>query len=105
VCGEEVKPDFLMSLKSLRLFAVTALTRSRAYYHIHVVTDGAVTEADMAFLKPARAFKASLHSTFPGATTLFKNCSTERIYLHQHSDFQDLDNVSRAAGNLRALKH
>lgn len=95
-CGDSVKPEFLVSLKSLYLFAVSSLTRGPAYYHIHVLSDGAVTHADLAFLKPRSNFRASLHSTYPGATTLFKKCSTERIYLHQHQDFQNIDKVRTA---------
>lgn len=94
VCGEIVKPEFLMSLKSLYLFAVSSLVRVQSFYHIHVLSDGTVDTRDMAFLRPLSNFKVSVHPTFPGATMLFKHCSTERIYLHQHSDFAMLDEVT-----------
>ncbi len=92
-CGETVKSEFFMSLKSLYLFAVSGFVREPAYYHIHVLSDGAVSKEDLAFLRPLSNFKASVHPKFPGATTLFKLCSTERMYLHQHADFKDLDKV------------
>jgi UDP-xylose:glucoside alpha-1,3-xylosyltransferase len=99
VCGNEVKPDFFMSLKSLHLFGLSGLSRMPAYYHIHVLTDGAIKEDDVVFLTPKSNFKVTLHDTCPEAITLFKNCSTERIYLHQHKDFQDLDKVGVATAN------
>ncbi|EIE21821.1 hypothetical protein COCSUDRAFT_56271 [Coccomyxa subellipsoidea C-169] len=92
-CGETVKSEFFMSLKSLYLFAVSGFVREPAYYHIHVLSDGAVSKEDLASLRPLSNFKASVHPKFPGATTLFKLCSTERMYLHQHADFKDLDKV------------
>ena len=94
VCGEIVKPEFLMSLKSLYLFAVSGFVRKQSYYHIHVLSDGTMDTRDMAFLRPLSNFKASVHPLFPGATMLFKPCSTERIYLHQHTDFDKLDQVT-----------
>lgn len=94
VCGEAVISEFLMSLKSLYLFAGSGLVRGPAYYHIHVLSDGAVTSHDMAFLRPLSHFKVSVHPTYPNSTMLFKQCSTERIYLHQHTDFMDLDKVT-----------
>ena len=94
VCGETVKPEFLMSLKSLYLFAVSSFVRGSSYYHIHVLSDGALQQQDLAFLRPRSNFKATIHPTYPHSTTLFKQCSTERIYLHQHADFQSLDQVT-----------
>ncbi len=94
VCGETIKAEFLTSLKSLYLLAISGFVRGPAYYHIHVLSDGAVAKEDLSFLRPLSNFKASVHPTFPNATMLFKTCSTERIYLHQHKDFQDLDKVT-----------
>ncbi len=94
VCGETVKPEFLMSLKSLYLFAVSSFVRGPSFYHIHVLSDGVMQPQDLAFLQPHSNFKTTIHSTYPDSTTLFKQCSTERIYLHQHADFQGLDQVT-----------
>ncbi|CAL8471657.1 g11199 [Coccomyxa elongata] len=93
VCGETVKPEFLMSLKSLYLFAVSSFVRGPSFYHIHVLSDGVMQQQDLAFLRPRSNFKTTIHPTYPNSTTLFKQCSTERIYLHQHADFQGLDQV------------
>ena len=104
VCGAAVKPDFLMSLKSLYLFAVSGLVRGPAYYHIHVLSEGTVLQQELAFLRPLSHFKASVHATHPGSTTLFKQCSTERMYLHQHTDFKDLDKVTHPVTHVLQLK-
>ncbi|CAL8471656.1 g11198 [Coccomyxa elongata] len=93
VCGERVKAEFLMSLKSLYLFAISGFVRGQSFYHIHVLSDGTMDTRDMAFLRPLSNFKVSVHATFPGATMLFKQCSTERMYLHQHDDFAKLDQI------------
>lgn len=97
VCGETVKPEFLMSLKSLYLFAISGFVQAQSFYHIHVLSDGTMDTRDMAFLRPLSNFKASVHATFPGATMLFKHCSTERMYLHQHADFAKLDQVTSSS--------
>ena len=95
-CGPAVKEELLVSIRSLYIMAVSGLARGAAYYHIHVLTDaseGSVALDDLFFLQPAEHFRFSIHPTFPNATQLFKTCSTERIYLHQHAHFLHLDLV------------
>ena len=95
-CGPAVKDELLVSIRSLYVMAVSGLARGPTYYHIHVLidgTEGSVGLDDLFFLQPAEHFRFSTHPTFPGAMQLFKTCSTERIYLHQHADFLELDLV------------
>lgn len=95
-CGPAVKEELLVSIRSLHIHAVSGLARGPAYYHVHVLTDGSdgsATLDDLFFLQPPEHFRFSMHPSYPNATQLFKLCSTERIYLHQHVDFQDLDMV------------
>jgi len=93
-CGEAVKEEFLMSVKSLFLFALSSIERDpeAAYYHIHVLSDVSLYR-DVSFLRPRSHFKVSMHRTYPGAPELFKKCSTERMYLHQHQQFHGIDKV------------
>ncbi len=103
-CGPEVKEELLVSIRSLHIHAVSGLSRGPAYYHVHVLTDGTAGSAtldDLFFLQPPEHFRFSVHPAYPNATQLFKTCSTERIYLHQHEDFQDLDMVFSCARNCR----
>ena len=92
-CGDHAKDDVLMSLKTLWLFASLSQTRGKRYYHIHVLTDGAMAPNDLAFLRPSSHYQASVHSLFPSSVNLFRPCSSERLYMHQHADFQHLDKV------------
>ncbi|KAK9918360.1 hypothetical protein WJX75_003496 [Coccomyxa subellipsoidea] len=93
VCGKDVKLEFLTSLTSFYLFAISSLLHSPLYYHIHVVSDGLVVKQDLAFLRPSAHFKASIHPPYSHSVELFKLCSTERIYLHEHEDFRNMDKV------------
>ncbi len=92
-CGESAKADVLLSVKTLWLFASLSQTRGKLYYHIHVLTDGAMTPDDLSFLRPSSHYQASVHPLFHGSAYLFRPCSSERLYMHEHADFQHIDKV------------
>ena len=60
-CGESAKEDVLLSVKALWLFASLSLSRGDPYYHVHVLTDGAMHPADLSFLQPSSTFQG--HNT------------------------------------------
>ena len=64
-CGESAKEDVLLSVKALWLFASLSLARGDHYYHLHVLTDGAMHPDDLSFLQPLSHFKASTHPPLP----------------------------------------
>ncbi len=45
LCGSHREDEFLTSLKSLHLFAVTALQEEPAYYHVHIISNQQVRDA------------------------------------------------------------
>lgn len=92
-CGESAKEDVLLSVKALWLFASLSLARGDHYYHVHVLTDGAMHPDDLSFLQPLSHFKASTHPLFPKAANVFRPCASERLYVHEHADFKHLDKV------------
>ena len=92
-CGESAKEDVLVSVKALWLFASLSLARGDHYYHVHVLTDGAMHPDDLSFLQPLSQFKASTHPLFPKAANIFRTCASERLYLHEHAEFKHLDQV------------
>lgn len=100
VCGKDVKQEFLTSLTSFYLFAISSLLHSPSFYHVHVVSDGSVVKQDLAFLRPNAHFKASIHPPYRHSVELFKLCSTERIYLHEHEDFRNMDEVNHPRRSL-----
>lgn len=93
-CGSHAKEDVLMSLKTLWVFASLSLSRGKHYYHIHVLTDGAMTPDDLSFLQPSSHFKASTHPLYPSSAHLFRLCSSERLYMHEHADLKHVDKVT-----------
>ena len=92
-CGESAKEDVLVSVKALWLFASLSLSRGDHYYHVHVLTDGAMHPDDLSFLQPLSHFKASTHPLFPKAANVFRPCASERLYVHEHAEFKHLDKV------------
>ena len=94
VCSKDVQQEFLTSLTSFYLYATSRVLHSPAFYHYHVVADGSVVQQDLAFLRPSSHFKTSIHPPYRHSVKLFKLCSTERIYLHEHEDFRNMDKVN-----------
>ena len=94
VCGGQAKRDVLASVKTLWLFASLSLSRGKHYYHIHVLTDGSMTLDDLSFLQPSSHFKASTHPLHSGSVYLFRPCSSERLYMHEHAELKDVDKVT-----------
>ena len=93
-CGDHAKEDVLMSVKSLWVFASLSPSRGKHYYHVHVLTDGAMTPDDLSFLQPSSHFKASTHPLYPSSAHLFRLCSSERLYMHEHADLKHVDKVT-----------
>ena len=62
-------------------------------YHVHVLTDGAMHPGNLSFLQPLSHFKATTHPLYHKAVQLFRPCSSERLYLHEHADFKHLEKV------------
>ena len=93
-CGDHAKGNVLVSVKTLWLFASLSLSRGWHYYHIHVLTDGAMTPADLSFLQPSSHFKASIHPLNPTSAHLFRLCSSERLYMHEHVELTHVDKVT-----------
>ena len=42
------------------------------YYHVHVLTEGAMHHGDLSFLQPLSHFKAFPHPLYPNAANLFR---------------------------------
>ena len=56
--------------------------------------DGGLKKEDLAGLERSSIFVFILHSPNPIAAPLFAPCSTQRLYLHEHADFEQIGDVS-----------
>lgn len=136
-CGTARKSEFLLSLKSLQLMALSSPGSQDALYRVHIITgvplcslhwslthhsikdqkrecwswlawlsvqpcsaeiiaaaDGGLKKEDLQGLESSSIFLFILHSPNPIAAPLFAPCSTQRLYLHEHVDFEGISDVS-----------
>lgn len=56
--------------------------------------DGGFKKDDLQILEKTSSFLFVLHSPSSMAAPLFAPCSTQRLYLHEHPDFDGIDDVS-----------
>lgn len=56
--------------------------------------DGGLKKEDLQGLEKSSIFLFILHSPNPIAAPLFAPCSTQRLYLHEHADFEGIGDVS-----------
>ncbi len=56
--------------------------------------DGGLKTEDLQGLEKSSIFLFILHSPNPIAAPLFAPCSTQRLYLHEHADFDGIGDVS-----------
>ena len=56
--------------------------------------DGGLKKEDLQGLEKSSIFLFILHSPNPIAAPLFAPCSTQRLYLHEHADFEGINDVS-----------
>ncbi|KAK9814226.1 hypothetical protein WJX72_002580 [[Myrmecia] bisecta] len=78
-CGDRLD-ELVTSLKSFLAFALSP----QYGYHVHILTNGIVTPEHVAFLQPASRFRVSIHGTYEHSAGLFRECASERLYLHEH---------------------
>ena len=55
--------------------------------------DGGLKKDDLQVLEKSSSFLFVLHSPNSIAAPLFAPCSTQRLYLHEHPDFDGIDDV------------
>ena len=92
ICGRQRLDEFLRSLTSLLLFATLPHSPpDKPGLHIHVITDVAASVRKA--LPGADDVHYHLHKPDQSAATLFAPCSTQRLYLHSHPGFKDIDEV------------
>ena len=58
--------------------------------------DGGLRKDDLQGLEKSSSFVFVLHSPNSIAAPLFAPCSTQRLYLHEHPDFDGIDDVSQS---------
>lgn len=95
ICGSNRKEELLRSLTSLAVLisaAEAADFSTTLVYNVHLITDGSIGFGDMPAIALAKACYY-LHEPNSRATPLFAPCSTQRLYLHEHVDFNDVDQV------------
>ena len=133
-CGTARNDEFLLSLKSLQLMALSSPESEHSLYRIHIITgelhmtcstlygpyarhyslqyrfqwlvyprhlaklmhamQTGVKKDDLQILEKTSSFLFVLHSPSSMAAPLFAPCSTQRLYLHEHPDFDGIDDVS-----------
>lgn len=90
-CGTSSKPALLHSIVSL--YTSVLVAPAVLYYHFHVISDGAIFYEDLSFLKPTALFRVSIHTRLQRGD-LFRQCSTQRLYIHEHPGFSSLKQVN-----------
>lgn len=90
VCGRNRLEELLRSVTSLILLATLGQPAVQPMLHIHILSDGAVRAASLPRSPSARYH---VHQPALQAAVLFAPCSTQRLYLHEHPAFQDVDQV------------
>ena len=135
-CGTARKDEFMLSLKSMQLMALSSPESEHSLYRVHIITgemymicsivhgpyalhdsmprftsgraclsasigeadacnaDGGLKKDDLQVLEKSSTFLFVLHSPNSIAAPLFAPCSTQRLYLHEHPDFDGIDDVS-----------
>ena len=95
VCGANRKAELIHSINSLLLFATAAAkAKPAAIHHVHIISDGGILARDLPRPHKRGFFCYSLHQPTPHAAPLFAPCSTQRLYLHEHTAFADIAEVS-----------
>lgn len=97
LCGNKRKDELLRSIHSLLLLigATEDIDRSsetQALYRVHIITDGSVTPRDFSASQLDRVCYL-FHKPVSKAASLFAPCSTQRLYLHEHPDFENVHEV------------
>jgi len=69
-----------------------------------LLADGGLKKEDLAGLERSSIFVFILHSPNPIAAPLFAPCSTQRLYLHEHADFEQIGDVSPCLLCILALR-
>ena len=98
LCGTNRKEELLRSLTSLAVLisAAEAADSSTAFmYNVHLITDSRIGSGDMPALLLATAC-FYLHEPNSRAAPLFAPCSTQRLYLHEHVEFDNVEQVKIA---------
>ena len=90
VCGRNRLGELLRSLTSLILLATLGQPAVQPLLHIHILSDGAVSAASLPRSPSARYH---VHQPALQAAALFAPCSTQRLYLHDHPAFHEVDRV------------
>ena len=88
-CGHKVVEQLLRSLTSLILLTTLGQPAVQQM-NVHIISDGAVSPQN---LPRSPNLRYSVHPPTLQATELFAPCSTQRLYLHEHPDFLELDRV------------
>ena len=146
-CGTDRKAEFMLSLRSMQLMALSSSDSKNTLYRVHIITgelymicstlhgpyamhhsvhnlfqvefdstpvgkadacyaDGGLKKDDLQVLEKSSTFLFVLHSPNSIAAPLFAPCSTQRMYLHEHPDFDGIDDVSHCrARNLPLTQH
>ena len=95
VCGRQRLDEFLRSLTSLLLFAsLPHPSPNQGELHVHVITD--VAASVRRIVPEADSVHYHLHKPDHSAAVLFAPCSTQRLYLHSHPGFKDVDEVTNS---------
>ena len=87
-CGHKAVEQLLRSVTSLILLTTLGQPDVQPI-NIHIISDGGVSPEG---LPRSSNVRYSVHQPMQ-ATELFLPCSTQRLYLHEHPDFLELDRV------------
>ena len=95
-CGHRVVEQLLRSITSLILLTTLGQPSVQPLLNIHILSDGAVSTEIL-----PRSSNARYH-VHPAqqATELFAPCATQRLFLHEHPAFQELDRVGPVQSSL-----
>ena len=94
VCGASRKAELFTSVKSLLLF--TGISGKYSTYIIHILADATISETDLRILQRGVDSEIVLHRLHPDSPMLLEPCMAERLYLHEHAAFQNVERVSRS---------
>lgn len=89
-CGHSRLEELLRSVTSLILLTTLGQPAVQPSLHIHILSDGAVKAES---LPKSPSVRYLVHQPAAQAADLFAPCSTQRMYLHEHPAFQEVDRV------------
>ena len=89
-CGRKRVEELLRSVTSLIILSTLGQPAVQPMLNVHIISDGAVSLMN---LPRSSSAQYHLHQPAPQAADLFLPCSSQRLYLHEHPQFQDIDRV------------